>query len=293
MFDVTAPTTSGARWLDAAARAFPRRLSDVARPAIPGAQPVAGIWLEGRAPRSDETTVAVVGARAASRAGCARAADLSSELVRAGMPVVSGGALGIDAAAHRGALAAHGPTFAVLGCGIDVVYPDRHARLFREVAAAGGLISEYGPGVQPRPGQFPARNRLVAALAHGVLVGECRFGSGALITARLASALGRVLMALPGSPGADALIATGAAVAVASAADVRAALAGRLRAAPAVAQGSFDIRSALASGPAGADELAHRMSLPVSRVMEMLCEAELDGWIVRRPGGEYEVPRGH
>ena len=105
--------------------------------------------------------------------------------------MISGGALGIDAAAHRGALQGKGATFAVFGCGIDVVYPDRHRRLFDEViAGGGGLLSEYSPGTPPRPWQFPARNRIVAALAQMVIVGESRTGSGALITARLAATPG-------------------------------------------------------------------------------------------------------
>ncbi|HMF43516.1 MAG TPA: DNA-processing protein DprA, partial [Polyangia bacterium] len=172
------------------------------------AQPVRELWYVGRLPRRGDRGLAIVGARAASTAMCRLASELAASAARRGFTIVSGGALGIDAAAHRGALDAGGVTFAVLGCGVDVVYPDRHAALFAEVAAAGGLLSEYEPGTQPRHGQFPARNRIIAALAETVLVVEAGFASGALITARAAAKLGRKLLAVPGSPGTDDLIVT-------------------------------------------------------------------------------------
>ena len=111
------------------------------------------------------------GARAASAAGCERARDWPRRSGRQGFAVVSGGAFGIDAAAHEGALDAGAATYAVLGCGVDVVYPDRHG-LFDGSPPRGGLLSEYPPGTPPRPGQFPARNRLIAALAEAVIVVE-------------------------------------------------------------------------------------------------------------------------
>src|SRR5579863_4160078 len=120
------------------------------------------LWATGRLPAAGERLLAIVGARASTAAGCRWAERLAAAAVGAGLGVISGGALGIDAASHRGALSAGGATFAVLGCGVDVVYPDRHAPLFAEIGAAGGLLSEYAPGTQPRPGQFPVRNRIVA-----------------------------------------------------------------------------------------------------------------------------------
>jgi DNA processing protein len=275
---------------------------DAADPRFPEALrairwPPRRLWVDGRLPHPGERLVAIVGSRAASRAGAARAAALAGDLVRRGWGVISGGALGIDAAAHRGALEAGGATFAVLGCGIDVVYPDRHARLFRDIAASGGLVSEHGPGVAPRPGQFPARNRLVAALAEVVIVAESRAGSGALITARLGAELGRPLLALPGSMGADGLLAAGRAAPSRSPADVDRALAdGPAASGPreaAVPAELAPLLAALAGAPAPADLVARKLGRPVAEVLGELGQAELAGLVVRAPGGRFEVLRGH
>jgi DNA processing protein len=235
--------------------------------------------------------VAIVGARAASLAGCSRAKALAERAAELGWAVVSGGALGIDAAAHRGALAARRPTFAVLGCGIDVVYPDRHAALFEEIAASGGLLTEYPPGTPPRGRQFPARNRLVAALADLVVVVEARIGSGALVTARLAARLGRRLLAVPGSPGTEALLTSGAAERIDDDAGLAVALSGG-PAAPARVPPAFlvPLLGALRGLPArrGAPvELALKLGLSLPDTLALVAEAELDGWIRRVPGGGF------
>ena len=142
------------------------------------------LWVRGDLPAPGEPAAAIVGARAASLTACRLAAELAGVAARAGFAVVSGGALGIDGAAHTGALDAGGRSFAVLGCGVDVVYPDRHAALFGRMArGAGGLLSEFPPGTQPNRRHFPSRNRLVAALGGAVLLVEARQRSGALITA--------------------------------------------------------------------------------------------------------------
>lgn len=288
---------SGPRLVPALAPGFPRCFADL-RTGAPRA-----LWVDGRLPRQDQTLVAIVGSRSASLKACAHVTALAAELVGAGYPIVSGGALGIDAAAHRGALqaplAADAATFAVLGGGIDVVYPDRHAALFRDIAARGGLLSEYPPGEQPRRQQFPARNRLVAALAQVVVVGECRARSGALITARLAAKLGRRLCAIPGSPGTDGLLASGAAWPVRDAVDVVQALAG-IAPAPqpelsAVSEGqdSTGLRRLLNEGPLTAEEVSVRLGRGLGEVLGLLCEGELEGWVLRRSGGRFEVHRGH
>ncbi len=283
----------GPRLVPALHPEFPRRFADL-RTGSPAA-----LWVDGRLPHPDETLVAVVGSRAASLKAVAQVTALSAELAGAGHPIVSGGALGIDAAAHRGSLQAGAPTFAVLGCGIDIVYPDRHTALFRQVAASGGLLSEYPPGMQPKHGQFPARNRLVAALASVVVVGECRARSGALIPARLAAMLGRRVCAIPGSAGTDALLASGAAWPVRTAADVVAALAGiapppqALKVISEEGQDSTGLRRVLNQGPLTAEEVSVRLRRGLGEVLGLLSEGELEGWVLRRSGGRFEVHRGH
>jgi DNA processing protein len=130
-------------------------------------------------------TIAIVGTRRPTAAGIEAAEMLASGLAQAGFTVVSGLALGIDAAAHRAALAAEGSTVAVLGCGMDVDYPKRNVSLKRQIAARGTLLTEYPAGTNPTPFTFPERNRIIAGLSMGVVVVEGGVKSGALITARL------------------------------------------------------------------------------------------------------------
>lgn len=237
--------------------------------------------------------LAIVGSRAASAAACRTADRIAAAAVGAGHAVVSGGALGIDAAAHRGALGAGGVTFAVLGCGVDVVYPDRHGPLYADIARRGGLISEYQPGTEPRPGQFPVRNRIVAALGDATVVVEAGRVSGALITATRAGELGRRLLAVPGSPGCDDLIASGAAIALDDPAALEARLAGELPAAPPVPASLVPLIAALRSGAAAPIDLALRMGSTLPAVLAGLAEAELGGWTRRLPGGRFEVSRAN
>jgi len=162
--------------------------------------------------------VALVGSRRATASGLEVARRVSRGLAERGVCVVSGLALGVDAAAHEGALEAGGPTIGVLGCGIDVVYPRGNGRLYGEVESAGAVVSEYGPEEAPLPWRFPARNRIVAGLAGHVVVVEAAEKSGALITARHASEGGREVWAVPGpllAPecrGSNRLLADGAGV---------------------------------------------------------------------------------
>jgi DNA processing protein len=253
--------------------------------------PVERLWYRGRLPSGP--AVAIVGSRAASGAGCDLARRLAAALARRGDVVISGGAFGIDAAAHTGALDAGGLTFAVLGCGVDVVYPDRHARLFARIETQGGLLSELEPGEPPRARQFPSRNRIVAALSDAIIVVEAAARSGALITARLAAKAGQRLLAVPGTPGTDGLLARGA-LAVTSPDDLWDALAGRGSAlvAPLPARQAALI-TALADGPDSPGSLARRLGLSLPSLMGLLTEAELAGRVRRLGGSHYEVLRGH
>lgn len=232
--------------------------------------------------------MAIVGARAASATAIGAAENLARELAIGGATVISGGALGVDAAAHRGAIAAGGPTIAVLGCGIDVVYPARHAGLFDQIVDGGGaIVTTYPAGAQPVPGHFVARNAVIAALADVVIVVEASARSGSLYTARAAIALGRGVGGVGDSPGVAKLHAAGAAV-ITTADDVVALAAGRVRrreAAP-VDDRAQTVARAIERG-ATADQLVERTGLPARSVACALMDLEAAGWVEARPGGQY------
>jgi DNA processing protein len=159
------------------------------------------LYLRGAMPTGEKSCVAIVGARAASDAGRHMAHRLALELAAKGITVVSGLARGIDGEAHRGALEGNGRTIAVLGCGIDIIYPAEHRKLAESMIAQGGaLLSELPMGSAPVPENFPFRNRLIAGLSLGVVVVEAAENSGSLITARLALEQNRQVFAVPGSP---------------------------------------------------------------------------------------------
>jgi DNA processing protein len=253
------------------------------------------LWLRGRLPAQGQRAIALVGARSATGTGCARAWALSGELARRGYLIISGGAFGVDAAAHEGALAAEAPTIAVLGCGVDVVYPDRHGPLFARIAEHGGLLSEYAPGTPPRARQFPARNRIIAALADAVIVVEAAYRSGALITAKLARGLRKPVLAMTGSPGTESLLHRELAHAIDDSDDVEAVLDGKPTAqpspAPALSGHAAVLFSALREGASTPGLLSRQTGLPLPAVMAALAEAELDGWLFRGPGNQFEVIR--
>jgi DNA processing protein len=197
--DVTAFTRSGIRLICPGDREWPGQLADLG-----DEQPYA-LWLRGTADLrfSCLRSVAVVGARAATAYGSYVAAEFAASVAARGWAVVSGGAFGVDASAHRGALAADGVTVAVLACGVDVPYPAAHAELLEAVAAAGVIVSEWPPGRPVTRLRFLVRNRVIAALATGTLVVEAGQRSGALSTARHARDLSRHLMAVPGPVTSD------------------------------------------------------------------------------------------
>ncbi|PYN97603.1 MAG: DNA-protecting protein DprA [Candidatus Rokuibacteriota bacterium] len=175
-----------------------------------------GLHMRGEITASDALAIAVVGARRASAYGLEVAERLAFDLAARGVTIVSGLARGIDTAAHRGALAAGGRTIAVLGCGIDIVYPPENGRLMRQIETQGAVVSQFAAGTRPLAYNFPTRNRTLAGLALGVVVVEAGERSGALVTAGYAGDLGREVYAVPGritaeeSRGAHALLRDGA-----------------------------------------------------------------------------------
>ncbi|MFG2311045.1 DNA-processing protein DprA [Streptomyces sp. NPDC048566] len=192
--DLDRARAAGVRYVCPGEAEWPAQLDDLG-----DGRPV-GLWVRG--PSSLRMwalrSVAVVGARACTEYGAHMAADLGAGLAERGWVVVSGGAYGVDGAAHRGALAAGGATVAVLACGVDRPYPSGHARLITRIAEQGLVVGELPPGAHPTPSRFVLRNRVIAALTRGTVVVEAAYRSGALVTARAARRLGRFTMGVPG-----------------------------------------------------------------------------------------------
>ncbi|MGD8809702.1 MAG: DNA-processing protein DprA [Gammaproteobacteria bacterium] len=286
---------------------FPQRLRDT-----PGG-PLA-IWLRGPGVDLLEAPqLAIVGSRNATMGGKANARGFARALGGSGLTITSGLAAGIDAAAHAGAVHTTGGTLAVLGSGIDLVYPGENAALADEIASTGLIASEYGPGTPPRRHHFPARNRIIAALSLGVLVVEAGARSGSLITARLAGELGREVFAIPGSihnplaRGCHQLIRQGAKL-VEEANDVLGELAPLLREtleAPTCGPERHDGRGdepetaarltpeyaslldAVGFDPTELGEIVRRSTLTTAEVSSMLLLLELEGHVEALPGGRY------
>ncbi|MCI8639601.1 MAG: DNA-protecting protein DprA [Coprococcus sp.] len=176
------------------------------------------LYLKGHLPKEERISAAIVGARRCSAYGERMTLEFAEALAEAGIQIISGMARGIDGFAHRGALNVGGMTCAVLGCGTDICYPREHKGLYQDLERKGGIVSEFPPGTPPLPSNFPARNRIISALADIVLVMEAREKSGSLITADLALEQGRDVYALPGpvteelSRGTNNLIRQGAGI---------------------------------------------------------------------------------
>ncbi|MDE2455474.1 MAG: DNA-processing protein DprA [Burkholderiales bacterium] len=242
--------------------------------------------------------IAVVGSRNPSAQGADNARAFAAALAAEGYTIVSGLALGIDGAAHEGALAAAGKTLAVVGTGLDIVYPGRHRDLARRIEASGLMLSEYPPGTPPRGMNFPQRNRLIAGLASATLVVEAALRSGSLITARLAVEAGREVFAVPGSihapqsRGCHALIRQGALL-VESAAEIVAELRQQRPAAAPVAPVADPepvdaVLDALGNDPTSLDALLARTGWSTPALAARLLELELEGRLARLPGGLYQ-----
>ncbi|MEV6951525.1 DNA-processing protein DprA [Streptomyces sp. NPDC051183] len=192
--DLEAAAEAGCRFVRPGCAEWPTQLDDLG-----DARPV-GLWLRGRPDLRTWAlrSVALVGARACTPYGAHMAQTLAAGLTERGWVVVSGAAYGIDAAAHRGAIASGGATAAVLACGVDVAYPRGHSELLGRIAAQGLVIGELPPGSHPTPSRFVLRNRVIAALTRGTVVVEAAHRSGSLVTARRARELGRFTMGVPG-----------------------------------------------------------------------------------------------
>lgn len=273
-------------------------LADADYPIADDATDRPGVLLaEGRAPEVlGRPRVAVVGTRAATPHGLADARELGAHLAGTGVTVVSGMAIGIDGAAHEGALAADGGVVGVVATGLDVEYPRRHAALYRRVRERGVVVGEQPFGVGPHPARFPIRNRIIAGLADVVVVVEATLRGGARITAQYALDYGRTVLAVPGSrrnpaaEGTNALIADGAHPLV-DWSDVTVALGltarSRSHDAPTRAAPSdrgAAVLAALGGEPATPDQLASRTTLPVDDVVAAVMELDRAGWVSRERG---------
>lgn len=266
------------------------------------------LYVHGDAAALHEASLAIVGSRNPTPVGMDNAYQFARHLSRAGLTITSGMALGIDAAAHRGALAAGGRTFAVAGTGLDRVYPVAHRELASQIADCGAVVSEFPLSTPPVPRNFPKRNRIISGLSLGVLVVEAAPSSGSLITARLAAEQGREVLAIPGSihnplaRGCHALIRLGAKL-VETADDILEELgpmSGTIGPAPnAGAAGQagnvlegLDVESRsllehMGFEPAPVDTLVERTGLTAEAVSRMLLILELQGFISSAPGGLY------
>jgi len=262
------------------------------------ADPPPMLWARGDRAALGAPAVAIVGSRAGSSYALTVAEHLAADLAPRGVVVVSGLARGVDSAAHRGALGASGRTVAVLGSGVDVIYPREHTRLADAITADGLLISELAPGTPPHPYFFPLRNRIISGLSRAVVVVEAGERSGSLITARSALEQGRDVLAVPGSVlggrnrGGHALIRDGARI-VETAADILEELgwprpSGPGDAACARREPSHPLLQAFTSGePTDLDALADRTGLATARLLPALFELELQGRIRRLGGGRF------
>jgi DNA processing protein len=284
--------------------AYPHRLAQLADAPL-------ALWVEGpELGLLGGPQLAIVGSRSPTTGGRETAEQFARYLSERGLTITSGLATGIDGASHRGALPSLGGTVAVLGCGIDVVFPRAHAQLAADVAARGLLVSEYAPGVEPQKYFFPQRNRIIAGLSLGTLVVEATRRSGSLITAQQAMDYGREVFAIPGSihnplaRGCHWLIRQGAKL-VEEAADILVELEPQLRAEgialpsvaaaaesaetnPVLSDSSYqNLLKVMGFSPSPIREISSRAQLTTAEVSSMLLVLELEGLVEALPGGRY------
>jgi DNA processing protein len=304
--DVDALIAKTLAWLDAQPQA--RTVIALGDPAYPAAlleiaDPPLLLYAQGLLATLQSTSIAIVGSRNPTPQGVDNARAFAEHLSHSGLVVVSGLALGIDAAAHEGALSGPAGTIAVVGTGLDIVYPRRNAKLAQRVVEHGLVLSEYSLGTPPLPPNFPIRNRIIAGLSRGTLVVEAALQSGSLITARLANEAGRDVYAIPGSihapqsRGCHALLKQGAKL-VDTAQDIledmrmpsgvaRAAGPTRQPGAPA-APASDPLLDALGYDPVALEALVARTGWSAAQLNIKLLELELGGQVARLPGQLFQ-----
>ena len=287
------------RWLDDPAHQVVAWDDDDYPPALlalPDAPPA--FFMMGRRELLTRTGFAIIGSRHGTPQGLATAREFAKALADAGLTIVSGLALGIDAAAHEGALGTEASTIAIVGTGLDRVYPARNRALALRIAEHGALLSEYLPGTPPRKEHFPQRNRLISGMSCGVLVVEATLSSGSLITARLAGDQGRDVFAIPGSihspfsKGCHKLIRDGAKL-VETAQDVLDEMRGAPRTEPAARAhpehtAATPLLAAMGYDPVTLDVLVERTRAPADAIASELVVLELDGHVSSLPGGRWQ-----
>ena len=283
---------AGARALTWTDPQYPERLRTIYDP-----PPV--LYVQGELDPPDRTSIAIVGTRGASNYGKSAAADLAKRLGEAGITVVSGLALGIDAAAHRGAMAGGGRTIAVMASGLDRIYPSTHTQLAKQIVESGALVTEFPLGTKPDAMNFPRRNRVISGMTSGTLVVEAGEKSGALITAAFATDQGRDVYAVPGSifspmsKGTNSLIRDGA-TPVTCVDDILAELQPsrvprQLTAKDILPPDETEraILEVLGADPTHIDEIAQTVSLPMSTVSAALAMMELKGMVQQTGAMNY------
>ena len=259
------------------------------------------LWYRGQLSCAEPSAIAIVGSRAASAVAIETASRLAADVAAAGVTVVSGLARGVDSAAHRAALQ-YGSTIAVLGSGLDRIYPGEHLSLAQEIAKTGLLVSEFPPGTPPLPHHFPMRNRLISGLSLGVVVIEASEKSGSLITASCALDQGREVMVVPGSvlsgrnKGGHALLRDGAKI-VESADDIVRELGWANQASVTLRSQISNCQDALSGDPLmrnmapgqpyDVDELTALSGLELRRLLPRLLDLELRGFVRRTGGGRF------
>jgi DNA processing protein len=286
--------------LTLADRYYPKRLLEIEHP-----PPI--LYAKGNLQVLQRPGLAVVGSRHATAQGEATAEEFAASLCQAGLSVISGLALGIDGAAHRGALKADGATIAVVATGLDIVYPARHKALAHQIVQHGLMLSEYAPGTPSISYHFPRRNRIISGLSEGCLVVEANTDSGSLITARLAAEYGREVFAIPGSihspvaKGCHALIKQGAKL-VESTADILSELRHVRLSEPPIFDGPIGsipkwaklppeasaVLACMGFDPVFAEQIAVRASLTPALVSTMLTLLELEGVVAALGNGQFQ-----